>query len=262
MKELLSEMYEWVGAYIKTFYSDDADVQEKVLLKEEHTRRVAAICRALAGHLQLSERDQVLAEIIGLYHDIGRFKQYTVYRTFNDFISENHAALGLREIADEPLLKRLSAEDLSVFRFAIGQHNAVEIASTANARQMLFAKVIRDADKLDIYRVLKPTILPSDGSGYSEAFSRGFLRGEQCDYAKIQTQDERKLVRLLWIYNVYFSWTLKEIMARGYVDHIVRHLPDTDVTRSGVMLLRQYIALKVTEDDRAAIAGKDDEKAK
>lgn len=41
--------------------------------------------------------------MIGLFHDVGRFYQFTVYRTFNDALSENHAKLGLKVIKDLPL---------------------------------------------------------------------------------------------------------------------------------------------------------------
>lgn len=255
LKELLDEMYAWVGDYIKTFYSDDPDVQEKISWKELHTKYVAEISGELAAHLGLNAHDRTLAEIIGLFHDIGRFKQYSVYHTFNDFISENHSLLGLREIRDLALLKRLPEEDLDVFRFAIENHNAMQIAPTENARYILFAKILRDADKLDIYRVLQPTLEPSDGSGYSTLFQEGFLRGEQCNYAEIRTMDDRKLVRLLWIYNIYFGWTMQRIMNRGYVDRIIGCLPDSVLTRKGAARVRAYMEKKARTPDTSDFTG-------
>ena len=53
-------------------------------------------------------------------------------------------------------LAKLDEEDLATLKFAIGNHNAKEIAPTENQRHLAFAKLIRDADKIDIYRVLKP----------------------------------------------------------------------------------------------------------
>ena len=101
-------MHSWVSEYIQTFYSDDIEIHRAILLKEEHTQNVTFISRELAKHLKLSVHDQILAEMIGLFHDIGRFKQFTLYRTFNDALSENHAILGLKVIAELDFFKELN----------------------------------------------------------------------------------------------------------------------------------------------------------
>lgn len=247
MKILLAEMYRWVEEYIKTFYTDNPEIQPMILLKEEHTKHVIGIAKELAGALKLNQHDAILAEMIGLFHDIGRFKQYSIYQTFNDKISENHSLLGLREIENLALLKRLSAGDLAVFKFAVENHNAMQIAPTADERKLLFAKMIRDADKLDIYRVLSPMLKPSDGSGCNEDFMKLFLEGKQCDYSFIKTHDDQKLVRLLWMYNIYFGWTMREVMKRGYVDQIVACLPQDEIMAQGVARLKAHMEKKAKE---------------
>jgi len=247
MENVLQAMHNWVSEYIRTFYSDDIEIQQAILLKEEHTKKVTVISRELAKHLKLSVHDQLLAEMIGLFHDIGRFKQFTLYRTFNDALSENHALLGLKVIEKLDFLKEVSEEDRAILNFAIANHNAKLIAATDNSRQLLFAKIIRDADKLDIYRVLEPFLEPSDGTGCNETFLQSFIHGRQCDYAQIKTYDDRKLVRLMWLYNIYFSWTMLKIVERGYVDKIIECLPKTPLMEQGVKNLKIYIKGKLTE---------------
>ena len=217
-------------------------------MKEEHTDFVVSHCRALAAHLGLSRRQQLLAEMIGLFHDIGRFKQFTLYRTFNDKISVNHALLGLEEIKTLPLLDRLEAAEREIFTFAIANHNALAIAETADAEKLLFAQIIRDADKLDIYRVLAPSLRPpQQDAAYSPYFAQCLLAGEQGDYSLIRTEEDRKLVRLLWIYNVYFGWTMRAIDRGGYVDQIISLLPAGEDTRRGAARLKAYMAEKMKE---------------
>lgn len=248
MERLLEEMRAWARAYIRGYDTDDAQVQRHMRMKEEHTDFVVGHCRALAAHLGLSERRRILAEMIGLFHDIGRFKQFTLYRTFNDKLSVNHALLGLKEIEALPLLERLDAAEREIFNFAIANHNALAIAETADAEKLLFAQIIRDADKLDIYRVLAPTLQPPDeNASYSPYFAQCLLKGEQGDYGLIRTEEDRKLVRLLWIYNVYFGWTMREIERSGYVDQILALLPQGEDTRRGAMRLKAYMAEKMQE---------------
>ena len=169
MDEILHEMHAWMHAYMRSYHTDDADVMLGIRLKEIHTGYVTANARALAQHLGCTPHDTALAEIIGLFHDVGRFRQYAVYQTFNDAQSEDHAELGLKVIAEHDLLSELCAADTELVRFAIKYHNKKEIPACDDRRKIFFAKLIRDADKLDIYRVLLPFLSP-DGADKAPKF--------------------------------------------------------------------------------------------
>lgn len=263
-------MSSWMTTYMKSFYSpeaaktakshleiksaktiffDDAQIVDGIILKEKHTWKVVKNCENLAKHLNLNEHDSLLAKMIGLFHDVGRFYQFTVYRTFNDALSENHAKLGLKVIKDLPFMTKLDKEDLATLKFAIGNHNAKEIAPTENQRHLAFAKLIRDADKIDIYRVLKPFLGPTDGTGCSPDFVDLFVAGKQCDYTKMRTQDDRKLVRLMWVYDVYFAWSLQQIVEQNYIEDIINNLVQDEKMMQGITRLRNYIQEKLQTKD-------------
>ena len=249
MQNILQEAQQWLISYIKSFYTEDEDTQKAILLKEEHTRKVANICRQLAEHLRLSPEDCLFAELLGWCHDAGRFEQYTKYKTFNDSVSENHAQLGLKILREVSFFARLPKPWQELFVFAIYNHNTRQIAATDDARMLLFARILRDADKLDIYRVLEPFLEPSDGSGCSEAFREYFLQGQQGEYRQIKTQDDRKLVRLLWIYDINFAWTLKNICARGYIEKIIACLPAEKAILEGKEHFYAYVEEKCRQND-------------
>lgn len=249
LKELLKEMHDWMHAYMKSFYTEDEEIQQAILIKEKHTGYVTAISRELAAYLGLCAHDVDLAEIMGLFHDVGRFRQFTLYQTFNDAQSEDHADLGIKVLEGLPFMKKLTAEDYALVLFAIKNHNKKLIEPSADERRVLFAKLLRDADKLDIYRVLSPFLTPSDGKGFAPGFVERFVAGEQCDYTCIRTQDDRKLVRLMWVYDVNFSWTLQRIVDRGYVDRIIACLPQDAKMQEGVRRLQAYIKAKCAAED-------------
>ncbi|MEG6586258.1 HD domain-containing protein [Dendrosporobacter sp. 1207_IL3150] len=244
MNVLMGNLYKWFHGYVSSYYSEDRDIQENIVLKETHTIKVAQNSIRLASELGLSQGDQQLAEIIGLLHDIGRFKQYYIYRTFRDSKSENHALLGLSEIKNLDLIQLLVPEDRECLTFSIGNHNAISIPANASPRQQLFARIVRDADKLDIFRVLAPTLIYSDGQGYSEIFAKSLLTGEQCDYSCMKTADDRKLIRLSWIYDINYSWTMKQIIKEGYVDEILKTLPDNEKLRYAASRLKEFMKVK------------------
>ena len=252
MKELLKRMHSWMSAYMKSFYTDDEEVQNGILIKEKHTGYVTANCVELAKYLNLSQHDIELAEIIGLFHDVGRFYQYQKYKTFNDAQSEDHAELAFKVIDDLEFFNELDAKDNEVMRFAIQNHNKKTVAPTDDERKILFAKLIRDADKLDIYRVLEPYFaqenaakMPNFITGRSPEISpdfiKNFVEGEQADFNKIRTNGDRKIVRLMWIYDINFKWTMEKIVERGYIEKIVENLPMDAEVAKGVQRLRQHV---------------------
>lgn len=255
MHEILNEMHNWMSNYMKSFYSDNAEVQQGILIKEKHTGYVTANCIELAKYLNFSKHDIELAEIIGLFHDVGRFRQYSVYKTFNDADSEDHADLGIKVIEELDFFKKLDDGDYEIVKFAIQQHNKKDIAPTDDERKILFTKVIRDADKLDIYRVLEPFLaqdnadqmphfIKNEGrynANISPDFVENFVTGKQADYRKIRTNGDRKIVRLMWIYDINFVWTMKKIVERGYIEKIVLNLPQDEKIAEGVKRLREYV---------------------
>ena len=253
LKDLLKRMHNWMNSYMKSFYTDDEEVQKGIIIKETHTGYVTTNSVELAKFLNLSSHDSALAEIIGLFHDVGRFRQYSIYKTFNDAESEDHADLGLKVIDELEFFDELSNEDNELIRFAIKNHNKKNIEPTNDERKMLFAKIIRDADKLDIYRVLQPFLaqenaknMPNfikgaDHPEISPDFIEKFVAGSQVDYREIRTNGDRKIVRLMWLYDINFSWTMKKIVDRGYIEKIISALPVDDNIQKGIDLLNEHV---------------------
>ncbi|MEJ2655934.1 MAG: HD domain-containing protein, partial [Desulfobacterales bacterium] len=102
--ENLERLKAWFDTYVAGFYTEDSIYNSTIRLKEKHTEHVCRNMIMLGKAQGLSDQEMVLAEAMGLFHDIGRFKQYAVYGTFKDMESENHALLGLRELAAHNVL--------------------------------------------------------------------------------------------------------------------------------------------------------------
>lgn len=268
LSELIGRMNAWMTGYMRSFHTEDAEVMQGIAIKEKHTWLVRDIAVALAEHLKLTAHDRQLAEIMGLFHDVGRFRQYTLYQTFNDAQSEDHADLGLKVLAELPFMKELAPEDEELVRFAIGNHNKKLIAPTDDKRKLFFARLLRDADKLDIYRVLAPFL---DGDGLKNApkfmksertrlvnpdFVEDFAAGRQVDYYRMKTDGDRIVVRLMWVYDINFGWTLRKIVERGYLERIVASLPSASEQpelQAGFARLYEYIEKKTAAPDVADI---------
>lgn len=243
----------FVKRYAESFFCDpDQQVVEAVKMKLEHIAYVQLHSKELAIELGLLGHDVFLAELLGLLHDVGRFRQFQVYKTFVDARSEDHAKLGIKVISDTGLLDELSETDREIIAFSIINHNKRIIASTGDGRNLLFAKIIRDADKLDIFRVLSPYLGPSDGSGVNQRFVEEFNQGIQCDYSKIETEDDRKIVRLIWVYDINYSWTMKRIVEAGYIDRIIECIMPNEEILPGLIRLQECVKKKCNERSNQA----------
>lgn len=149
--------------YVRRYNAED----EKIMLKIKHTYRVAEISEKIAVGLGLSAYDTDLAWLIGMLHDIGRFEQLKQYGTFVDADSIDHAHFGVDLLFRDGLIwdyvgklaEGVDAEggDLQVIRVAIWNHSAYRIEEGLDERTLLFCKIIRDADKVDIFKVAYDT---------------------------------------------------------------------------------------------------------
>lgn len=239
-REHLREFKTWFKEYVKNFYSRDPKLQAGIKLKESHTQRVCENMVLIGQSLDLIEEDLYLAETIALFHDIGRFKQYTIYKTFSDRHSENHALLGLKELEQAGVLSTIAETEKNLVTKAIENHNMKELPANTTDRCLLFSRMVRDADKLDILKVFteyyssgktgfNPALesgLP-DTPGYSLALVDDLLHMRNCNYSGMKNYNDRKLLLLSWIYDINFTCTLSEIAGKGYIEKIIESLPRT-----------------------------------
>ena len=145
-------------------YDDGSDTRIK--LKIIHTQRVTEVMEQLTAALPLSESDRELAYLCAVYHDIGRFEQLKRYHTFLDYKSIDHAQLGCEILRQGDFLGELSDREREQVLTAIGNHNRLAIEDGLDEKTLLFAKLIRDADKCDIFRVFAQED-PVDTTGFS-----------------------------------------------------------------------------------------------
>ena len=141
--------------YILSNYDINTD---KVSVKFIHTFRTRLVSDEIARSLSLNDRDMYLSSIIALFHDYARFEQAKRFDSFNDLTTIDHGDLAVEMLFDKGEIKNfvddLTDEELEIARLAIKNHNKYAIEEGLSERQMLFCKLIRDADKVDIYRII------------------------------------------------------------------------------------------------------------
>ncbi|MDY6911219.1 MAG: HD domain-containing protein, partial [Chloroflexota bacterium] len=152
-KETLHELKIWFSDYVSAFKTGEADFQQNIILKEFHSYRVCHEILYIGESLGLKEEYLRLAESIALLHDIGRFEQYARHQTFADHLSVNHAEFGVAILRENKVLKEIDEAEQDLILRAIAYHNRANLPSDETDRCLFFSKLLRDADKLDIWQV-------------------------------------------------------------------------------------------------------------
>jgi putative nucleotidyltransferase with HDIG domain len=240
IKTALQQLTSWFEDYVKGFESGDPDVQENIDLKKKHTIRVREAILDIGKSIDLNEEKICLAETCALLHDIGRFEQYRRYGTFSDSKSENHAALGVRIIRKHDVLKNFSSYARKIIIRSVGCHNMSSVPQKNNRDWVLFLKLLRDADKIDILYVVteyyKNSVSGSnkalelhlpDTDIISDAIYAPLVKGQIAYVKDLRSLNDFKLYQMGWIYDLNFLRSLQIIKERKYLKMIRNALPDS-----------------------------------
>jgi len=209
------------------------DTNPKIKMKIIHILKVAENSKKIATDLNLSEEDIVLAELIGLLHDIGRFEQVRIYNTFMDSVSINHSIQGIKVLFEEGLIREFVEEDKydEIIYKAVINHNRNFIEEGLTQRELLHSKIIRDSDKLDIYRVVMEeekiedvlSVKTDDVSKelISDAIYNQYIKGEHLDYSERKTNIDIIISWCAFVYDFNFEESLEKIKKEDYINRII-----------------------------------------
>jgi len=224
------------------------------ILKLRHTLKVESECYNLALNLELNKHDTDLVCAAGLLHDIGRFEQYKLYSTFRDIHSENHASLGIKVIKKMGFIDEFSPKARQILVNAIENHNKAEIDPNLSEKSKLITEILRDADKLDIYRVVSESYeRPHEERGVvdlglpdtdivSDEVSNAVIEGRLVRHKDLHNVNDFKLMQIAWIFDFNFNYSVKEAAERGCIDSIFRVLPDIPRIKEIRNMVNAYVA--------------------
>lgn len=257
-KEDLDFFRKWFLDYSNQFSSPDPFIQENIILKIEHTERVCKNILMLGKAEKIGEKELRLAETIAIFHDLGRFEQFTKYKTFLDSKSENHALLGLKILRKTGILSALPLEEKNIVLKAVEYHNLMGIPESAEkSKKLLFySKLIRDADKVDILKLVSedcqakakgrnPALenyLP-DTAGCSKAIVMDILNNRMAKIGDVKNQNDMKLLRLSWVFDINFPTTFALLKQLGYLDTIIYSLSDVKQIHTIEKALEGYLQI-------------------
>ena len=241
--------------FAKSFFGDDDFVNSNLNLKLCHSYNVQKESEFIAKTLKLSAEQTNLAEAVGLLHDIGRFPQFVKYRTYTDHRSTNHCQLGADVIIEKGVIADLSQSEQDIIITAVKYHGVKQIPDDITGQALLQTQIVRDADKIDIYKVILNIFeqyrkdpknfqfeleYPENGE-YSDSVLDSLMRNERMDYRQIKTMNDARLLEIAWVFDINFVASLKRIQQKGYIDQMFDLCPSDRPFQAAQKHIHDYI---------------------
>ncbi|WP_346354760.1 HD domain-containing protein [Azotosporobacter soli] len=206
-----------------------------IALKYDHTFGVVQTSLELSNALRLNEEDTSLAALIALLHDIGRFWQVDQSGSFTDTQQLDHAAYGCQLLFDEGHIREYLADCRfdALLRFAIANHSAFSIAPCPDPQMLLHARLIRDADKLDNFRVKDITSIETLLQVSPQELNRASLSPqiyEQFLHCRQIRREDRKtpldiyVSYIAFLFDLNFSASYHWLKKHDYVSRLFQRL--------------------------------------
>lgn len=239
----MEEHYASFMRYARTFYTGKPEHDMLIALKVEHSRNVfcqaCAIAETEAVFAASPQRERALV-LAGLYHDFGRFMQYSRYRTFDDAHSVNHARLAVHEAKRHGVLQGEERRVRHLALAAVLLHNRFAVPPRLDKDALKVTNALRDADKLDILRIMAAHLAGGrtadsvvvlgtrDSAEVSPRILSALSERRLCAYTDLRTTTDFKLLLCLWFYDLNYAFSRRRAVAEGYLQGIFASLPERD----------------------------------
>lgn len=202
-------------------YAKKFDLKEqKIMNKFHHSFRVMEYSKEIAISLNLNEKDIELAEVIGLLHDISRFKQWTIYKTYNDNLSFDHGDESVNILKENNFIEKfnINKKYYNIIYMALKNHNKYQIADGLNDKELIFSKIIRDADKIDIIK--------EQGNKLDEVYDKiddllikDFYLKKQTNNLYVKNERDHIIRMISFVYDFNFKYTFNLILKEKVIEN-------------------------------------------
>ena len=211
----------------------------RIKLKIDHIKRVASNSKIISENLNLSDEEKNLAIAIGFFHDIGRFEQVRIANTFSDRESKiNHGEMSIKVLFENDFIREFIEDKKydEIIKKSILNHNKPCIDDNLTNEEILFCKIIRDADKLDIFNTISQEEYSMesifwynnfDDYEISEKIIEEFNKKVAIDYSFIHTNSDIIAIFYAYIYDLYFPISKEIICKNNYLEKFTQRVINT-----------------------------------
>lgn len=245
-ERIVNAFYSYASAY---------DVSNpKIKVKIDHTLKVAKQAEQIAENIGA---DADLAWLCGMLHDIGRFEQLRRYDTFVDDKSIDHAALSCELLFKDGLIERFVTDDIrtDLLETAIRYHSLYRLPQNLSDEERMYCQILRDADKLDIFRAICDTPLTElygfsmdelKTSEVSEEVRECFDRHSAVLKSMWRTPADIWAAHICLYFELVYPISREIAHEQGYLEQLLRFESDHPATATWFKHVRETVCMKGT----------------
>ena len=226
---MMAELTKLYDEYVDTYRDADGKLPPLMRLKRVHTGFVVKNAEAIADGEGFDAQTREAALAAALLHDTGRYEQLRLYNTFRDADSVDHAVFSHDIVKEKGWLD--GDPQREAILTAVLVHNRRDVPDGLDPLTEAAVHTVRDADKLDIFRVLEHQIATTDWRHDCTAFWNlpttarpspavvAAIREERpVDYQDIKTLADFVLIQVGWMRSGLHYATSRRISAeRGHL---------------------------------------------
>ena len=215
MEKAREEFTRYTNNYLE--YGDM--IQNKI----NHTLRVTDNAILLANKLNLSEDKIEIIKVIGLLHDIGRFEQWKNYKTFYDVDSMDHGEYGYQVLIKDNYINEYTSDNQDTILRVVRNHNKMELPNDLSEDELMYIKIIKDADMLDILymRSIEELKVKIEDKPMSKEVWDKVLEHKLISKNDLNTLSDKLGITFGFAFNFYFKESYIILKERKYFDKII-----------------------------------------
>lgn len=222
------------------------DIEETAIMRKfYHSYRVMNLCMLLAKYNNFSDENTEITMLVGLLHDYARFEQWTKYKTFSDIKSVDHGDLAVemlfynKEIENYCTDKRYYDEIYDAIKY----HNKYEYPLTLSEHNKLLCKVVRDADKLDIFYLLGiyKDLVNEDHYLISDNIKDDFYNHRLIKFSDKNNISDDVILKLAMVYDLNFKYSFEYLKEYKLIDKIFENIENKNKFKPYFDYINKYI---------------------
>ena len=237
---MMAELTRLYDDYVDSYRDAEGKLPPMMHLKRVHTAFVVKNAEAIADGEGFDAETREAALAAALLHDTGRYEQLRLYNTFRDSDSVDHAVFSHDIVQEKGWLEKVApdAHVRDAVLKAVLYHNRRDVPDGLDALTETCSHTVRDADKLDIFRVLEDQVAHTDWRSDSRAFWNLRIdlppnpvvvdcieRGQPVDYQNIKSLADFVLIQIGWmISGLRFTTSQRICRERGHLEFRRRFL--------------------------------------
>lgn len=224
INNVIRDFKDYVDEYLNA-EEKNSDSYKNLLRKYNHSLRVMDLAKSIAIDLGLNGELLEFVQVVGLFHDIGRFEQWKRYHTFQDSKSVDHADYSVFVLKNNHLIdKYIKDEKLKNISYkAIKYHNKYKVPSNFSKETKQICNIIREADKIDLLNIIssKERVVNIGEDAFSEKIMNTIRNKKLILLSDRTTKADFLASNLAFIFDMNYVESFKLLKEKNYINTII-----------------------------------------